>query len=411
MNLCISKFLLGTDYHLAHDNKSNTYSWTSHVPEKTWFYGNAPNCKMSLNDLCLLFYIDPKDKPAEKYVSAYTVVGLPAGLSVPWHLALPRKVFQKFISDLVEDLWRAIKQLDDTTYRKRFLINREALTRLSPSCIDIQKLKHLLAKEKNPTLLSTLKSFQPLSNEFIEPPVYQQGSTGRTIVKRGPKILTLKKDFRTIFKSRYTGGKIVQLDYTSLEPRIMMALSGKDPSRDIYKDVAKDLSLDLDRTKLKIAVMGALYGISAVRLQSMVSRTVDASIVLDKIKKIFKINELGNRLAREYRTDSKICNFYGRPLTFTKPDKHLFVSHYVQSTGVDVCLGGFNKIIDTIKSKDLKISPIYIIHDALILDVAPEEFNSLKKLAASGAKIDGFNIDFPISISDVSESDNSVAGR
>lgn len=399
MSICISKFLLGTEKNLICDKDTGLYSWSSDVPNNTWFYGNAPRHERSLNDLCLLFHVNPRDKPPEKFVSAYTAVGKPAGIDVPWHMSLPRKAFQKFISDLVSDLWIALDSLDDTTYIEKFLNNRRTLGRLKPCKIDEKRLASLLRNQVNPTLSSTLKSFQPGKDGFVDPPLYQQGSTGRTVVKTGPKILTLKRDFRKIFKSRYPGGKVIQLDYTSLEPRIMLSLTGLEVPEDVYDHIGNKIGLELDRAKLKIAVMGALYGISAVRLQTMLSRTADASIVLDKIKRSFKINELANRLSREYEERGRIVNYYGRPLTFTKPDKHLFVSHYVQSTGVDICLEGFGKIIDYIDDNKLRVDPIYIIHDALLLDVAPEHANDIEAISKAGSSASGFDTFFPISIS------------
>ena len=41
----------------------------------------------------------------------------------------------------------------------------------------------------------------------------------------------------------------------------------------------------------------------------------------------------------------KIPNFYGRPLQTDVFDSHVLVSHFVQSTSVDVALSGFYEII------------------------------------------------------------------
>tara|TARA_B100000700_G_C15060544_1_gene865449 strand:- start:6094 stop:7302 length:1209 start_codon:yes stop_codon:yes gene_type:complete len=402
VQVCISKNLLGTDKNLLCERSTGLFSWVSSPPEDAWIYGNAPNAVRSLNDLCLMFNIDPRDRPPEKYVTAYTTCGLPAGLSIPWHHALPRAVFQSYISNLVADLWSALDKINDTTYVDNFLVNREALTSLQPALIDKKILNDLKAQETNPTLISTLNSFSPKPDDKLPPPVYQQGATGRTVVKRGPKILTLKKEHRKIFKSRYPGGRIIQVDYSSLEPRIAGCLAGVEFDKDIYDSLALKTGLKLDRVKLKIAVMGALYGISPVKLQLIVGRDVDASIVLDKIRTFFKIDVLARRLLREcHESGSSIQNYYGRPLTFTKCDSHLLVSHYIQSTGVDVCLSGFRKIIEEIRAKDLGITPIYIIHDALLLDVAPFAVDDLKNLVKTASVISGFKESFPLSISKV----------
>lgn len=401
MKAYISKNLLGTEKSLLCERETGMFSWVDSPPNDAWVYGNAPSILRSLNDICLMFNIDPRDRPPEKYVNAYTECGLPAGLSIPWHYSLPKAVFQSYISNLLEDLWRALDELDDTTYVNNFLINRETLTSLDKSCIDVSRLHQIKKSEVNPTLLSTISSFMPQDGTMLPPPVYQQGGTGRTVVKRGPKILTLKKEHRKIFKSRYPGGRVIQLDYSSLEPRITAALSGKVFSGDIYNSIAQKTGLKLDRVKLKIAVMGALYGISPIKMQLVVGREIDASVVLDKIRSFFNISSLSRELERQCGERMMIHNFFGRPLYFSKSDPHILVSHYIQSTGVDIALSGFGKIIKKIREDQMKINPIYVIHDALLLDVSPDEVGNLKIVSKLGENINHFDVPFPISISKV----------
>jgi hypothetical protein len=398
MKICISKYILGTEKNLIFDPSDKLFSWTDTAPKDVWFYGNAPDHDRSLNDLCLLFNLTPKSSPPEKYIRSFTELGHPGALSVPWHLVLPHDEFQKYITNLLEDLQSALEAINDTTYCEKFLSNRNALTNLCDSYIDKSALQNYIRKEVNPSLISTLKSFIPTDTGYLKKPVYQQGSTGRTIVKRGPKILTLKKAHRSIIQSRFKAGKIVQLDYSSLEPRIMLGLAGKKMTGDIYDEIAKTSGLKLERAKLKMAVMGALYGISPLKLQGMLPRTVDASEILDKIKQMFGISALGNRLRREYEAKGKIMNYYGRPLYFSRSDNHLLVSHYVQSTGVDVCLSGFSSIIKKINDEKMRSVPIFLIHDALLLDVPADELDKLNDLKAHGSKVEKFDLDFPLSI-------------
>ena len=47
------------------------------------------------------------------------------------------------------------------------------------------------------------------------------------------------------------------------------------------------------------------------------------------------------------------------------------------------------------------MNPIYVIHDALLLDVSPDEVENLKRVAKLGEEIDHFDVPFPISISKV----------
>jgi DNA polymerase I-like protein with 3'-5' exonuclease and polymerase domains len=401
MQVCISKYILGTDKHLIFSKAEDLYSWSPEIPENAWFYGNAPDYDRSLNDLCLLFNVTPRVTPPEKYVRSFTEVGMPGGLSAPWHLVLPHDEFRKYISSLLGDLQRSLDDLNDTTYCEKFLSNRRVLTSLCDSHIDTDLLNHYTTSEANPTLLSTLKSFTPDQTGRLKKPVYQQGSTGRTTVKRGPKILTLKREHRAIIKSRYKGGKVVQLDYSSLEPRIMLAIAEKKVNGDIYDDIASKAKLNLDRAKLKMAVMGALYGISSLKLQGLLPNSIDAAEVLDQIRHAFGINSLANKLKKECAINGRIINHFGRPLYFSRCDDHLLVSHYIQSTGVDVCLSGFSKIIDFINQGKMKTVPIFLIHDALLLDMPADEIDKLDLLKAAGSSIDGFDVSFPLNASNV----------
>ena len=181
----------------------------------------------------------------------------------------------------------------------------------------------------------------------------------------------------------------------------MLALSGKKITGDIYDEVARKAGLKLERSKLKMSVMGALYGISPLKLQGLLPRTVDASEILDKVKQMFGISALGNRLRRDYERMGKIINHYGRPLFFARSDEHLLVSHFVQSTGVDVCLSGFSNIIKKISDEKLRTAPIFLIHDALLLDVPADEINKIDEFIRVASVIDGFDADFPLNASNV----------
>jgi DNA polymerase I-like protein with 3'-5' exonuclease and polymerase domains len=150
-----------------------------------------------------------------------------------------------------------------------------------------------------------------------------------------------------------------------------------------------------------MAVMGALYGISSPKLQGLLPNSIDASEVLDQIRQVFGINSLANKLKKECVANGRIVNHFGRPLYFSRCDDHLLVSHYVQSTGVDVCLSGFSRIIDFIKQAKMKTVPIFLIHDALLLDVPPDEIDKLDLLKDTGSLIDGFDVSFPLNASDV----------
>ena len=118
---------------------------------------------------------------------------------------------------------------------------------------------------------------------------------------------------------------------------------------------------------------------------------------------------LANKLKREHQAKGRILNYYGRPLYFSRSDDHLLVSHYIQSTGVDVCLSGFSNVIEKIKRSKMRSVPIFLIHDALLLDVPDDELPMINELTHVGSRVEKFDIDFPLNVSDaVGESFNLI---
>ena len=61
--------------------------------------------------------------------------------------------------------------------------------------------------------------------------------TGRMTITSGPNILTLKRGHRKILRSRYPGGKIVEIDIRAAEPRVVLALVGKKVEGDVYTEI------------------------------------------------------------------------------------------------------------------------------------------------------------------------------
>ena len=75
----------------------------------------------------------------------------------------------------------------------------------------------------------------------------------------------------------------------------------------------------------------------------------------------------------------------------------LLVNSYVQSTGADVSLLGFKKILDLTENK--KIIPLFLIMDAMLVDVHDDDLMFLK--AIRSVKIDRYDANFPINMKKV----------
>ena len=268
---------------------------------------------------------------------------------------------------------------------------------LSPAKID--GLAYLAFKEveKNETILSILNSFKPKKG-YTDKIVYNQlkTTTGRLTVNSGPRILTLPKRCRKILKSRWDKeGEIVQIDFKSLEPRIARKILGKEVSNEIYKEIQASLDFPVDRSVIKRETISVLYGKS-----SNISNIAEdrSNIIFNKLKEYFDIEKL-IKIADNVNSINARSNYFGRPIWNIEEAKtNKILNNYIQSTAVDVCLLYFSDLCNNI---DLNSAvPLYIIHDALLLDVKKEYFDKFNNIISLGYENDKLG-NFPIELTKI----------
>ncbi len=220
-------------------------------------------------------------------------------------------------------------------------------------------------------------------------------STGRLTVKSGLNILTLPRDFRRLLKPRY--GKLLQVDFTALEPHTLRCFSGvgAGQSDDIYAEIGSGSGVDRDT--VKIAVMSACYGMSRNSFRSKYRQIPKSADFYDRIRSALGVHQLERQI--ETSLDSTgILNGFGRPIVC---EQSAWVSHFVQSTAVDVACQGFNSIIDRLESTGAHFSPHFLIHDSLILDVSLEHMSYLNKIVDEGFTLESKNYRFPMKIKEL----------
>jgi hypothetical protein len=126
------------------------------------------------------------------------------------------------------------------------------------------------------------------------------------------------------------------------------------------------------RAAVKQAVISALYGSSSSALVEALGGRREAQGLIREVKEYFHVPELAARLRSEMsKSGDRMHNYFGRPLLDIKPDDpdSRLISYYVQSSAVDVSLLGFKDFTARVASHG--IVPIYVIHDAILLDVPP----------------------------------------
>jgi hypothetical protein len=337
----------GYDICITQDNKIRTIK---NYSESDKIIGQYDYHAGELMDIFPIFGQElehPMSKPLyESYHSIY-------GEKIDWLRALGKSKFVSSIADYFRDTKSTFEELDEKNYVDTIIEGRKILRELHKANVDFEELEKEL-KVKNTSNLTSLLSDTAGICDVVR--YSHESQTGRMTVKSGPRVLLLSKEDRRFFVPGRHGNVLAQVDFVSLEPRVTYLLTHESSPRDIYEEMGKTVGGDVSRAKLKIATISSLYGSSHV--DSKISK---------KIQEFFAIN----KITREHLNEERLFNLYGRPLN--PEDNRLRLSHFVQSTAVDVALLGFSKFIE---GKDL--IPYFMIHDSLVFECDKNSYEELK---------------------------------
>lgn len=270
---------------------------------------------------------------------------------IDWVKAYGARVLASKIREYGTEIRRKVGRIDERGYLRHIISGRRILERLQPFGVDT-----------SPEFKGDkFSSFVTDDSGFTMQVRYSHDtSTGRLRVQEGPRVLTLAKEHRRIVKSRFNSGRIMSVDFVSLEPRLALHATGRKSGIDPYQEVADRLGVS--RASAKIATISFLYGAGG-----------DESTKA-KIRDAFGADDLLKRIRSE-----GWFNAFGRPLP--ECEDRLMIPHWVQSSAVDVALQGFSSITDDLPSG---IVPLFMVHDELFLDVRSDRIDDVGKIASEG---------------------------
>jgi len=227
-------------------------------------------------------------------------------------------------------------------------------------------------------------------------PVYDNfsSSTGRMSIKSGPRVLNLSKQHRHVFRSRWgNDGVILGVDFTSLEPRVIMRLHGEEiTSTDIYSQIAFKAKLsNLDRDTIKLMILSILYGMSRKNFIVKFIMSQDPDLVYDSLREAIGAKAILEKIKSETK-DGVFKNHYGRPL---KCDQNLMINYFTQSSAVDVACDGF---LNLLEENESYVTPIFLIHDELVIDVLSKDQEQIEAYCKNGIYIPSLETNFPVKI-------------
>jgi hypothetical protein len=378
----IDSSIIGTDKHIVGD--SDGYYLTDSVPRDSWHLTGELKTSSTVKCLDTLHRLVGKNLPhvPDKYITAMRcLVTGSQQINVPWKYALPQDVFRIFFKNIVQETTSSFDKLPFDYYETAWSAGSRVLNSLKPAAVDLEVLQRHISTAGNSA--PGLESFRPKRSGFAHPVEYDRFATrtGRLTVVEGPNILVLKKSCRDILKSSFEDGKVVSLDFRALEARIVLAEADRySIHEDIYDEISqKQFKGIIPRDIVKVAVLSDLYGISRGALKARLGVTdqkLDSFIGV--IRDYFRVEDLRSRLKVQVGSSGKMNNRFGRPLQIPEGQDNLLVNTYAQSSGVDVSMLGFDKILSQLGSDGVR--PLFVLHDAIILDVRGDRLDEVSKI-------------------------------
>ena len=364
----------GSSFVLENDTKNDAWYWS---------------CDPSLNSLrhiALATAAKVASQPPSSHVTAWDVMGS----SPPWAQALPPHVFKKWLQKFSADLLELRDRWADGYYGREFQVQQRLLQKLQQPFIDASAIKKIDDDR--------IRAFEPNAQGLAPKSTYDIWSsvTGRMSIESGPNILTLDKKYRRIFKSRFTVGEIIQIDFSSLEPNTFLAMQGKTFESDAYAWVASQIDISVPREVLKVAVMSALYGMSPSNFAKKFADIPDANDLLFQVRDAFGFDKMTKHYREQLDAEGHITNHFGRIIKCDKTSP--LVAHAVQSTAVDIVCQGFTTLLDEFELDSIDAVPLYLIHDALMLDVTPDAKERIKARLNNGVHIVSLGCTMPLKL-------------
>lgn len=378
----IDKRLLGTKKHFI--NRQGSYFWSKDVPDYAWHLSGdeKQDSNLCLDTLLKLNSLSVNINPPEKFLNVFSKFNL-SGSAIPWQQALPRDVYRTFSKDIIRQSNVAMKQSSKDYYKSIWIPGNFVLNSLVRAKANVDEYNQII-NDDNTLSKAVVESFKPQAAGYLAPIVYNRFGTrtGRLTVQSGPMILTVKKEYRyRLIKSRYPNGKIVEIDCSNLEPRVILHESGKVCEElDLYSKINDErFGGQGNRNMIKGAVIAELYGMSKKTLQKNLNVPMSVINEFTKIMgEYFQTKDILKRVKNEFIQKGFITNKFGRQVLIDAPLDRIFTNSWAQSSAVDIAMLGFEQMIK--RFEDRKIKPIFLVVDALLLDVDEKELGFVQSL-------------------------------
>lgn len=380
MNLfTLDKTTLGTEKHLQCKNAKLT--WVDEVQPTSWHVTSGKAKGKSFEDLVRLSLKEFSFLPPKKYVDMMkTLPGVDVA-NVPWQRVMTKSEHTTFVKSLLNNVDGFLCNAPTNYYDGTWVKAGTVFDNLQRAKIDKRRLKELLDASKGN--ISALQTFVPREDGYANEVVYNRFATetGRLTVKSGPHILELNREFRNVIESSHgEGGEICIIDFNALEPRVVLYEANKlCENKDVYSHIAKEHGLT--RTEAKAGTICTMYGAgNNLIVETLGCNEFRAEEISNSVRKFYEIRALSNKIKSQFVNNGTLTTRFGRPIKIEDPRSSVLLNHFVQGTGCDVALLAFSDITEKMKIVTPNSRPLFLIHDALVIDASKSELQKLDEL-------------------------------
>lgn len=277
--------------------------------------------------------------------------------------SIPTKILTSWQSSVMKVLEGSILCEKDGEYLRTLARIKSIIGALRPSLLN----EEMIAKT-NGSLASRFSSLMPDHGSFHDPIHYSNSGsvTGRLTVISGPNVLTMPSEYKKLLKSRFDGGRILQIDLIAAEPTVALNVMGRPPEKDPYVELSETVFRSLlDRDACKKVVLCSLYGQSRRKLSESMGADLNVNDTIEATKRHFDYDGLLAHIRENTDENLWMRNFFGRPVPLPDSSDSIALSYFLQSTAAEAAILAFGDLLE--RTRDHCI-PLHIIHDAILLD-------------------------------------------
>ena len=310
--------------------------------------------------------------------------------------AIPTETIKDHFQVITEAMQNVLCCKENEEYLVSYLEIKRFLRKLSPPIVDTAILQRIADNTEHHATKQRILDLKPGDNGRAKRTEYGMlGSrTGRLVVTSGPQILTLPSVSRKAFKSSFEKGSVLQIDLISAEPKIALHMVGNNNITDVYDHISNViLGGKVSRDQAKLITLCALYGQSEANLKKSLPDSISARSVIRETKQFFNVYEL-EKVLKTMQHAGGLRNVLGRPIALPNKDNRLLISYFLQSSAAEISILAFS---EWCKQNSHQAIPLYVIHDAVIIDCNKELSGKLLEEKIITLKVGGWNFDAKVS--------------